>query len=98
MDNHHLSFEFFPPKTEEGKLKLAKVHAKLKSLNPEFFSVTYGAGGSTKTFTKDTVLDIQKKGSNAVPHVSVCADDTPSLFELLNEYKSAGISKIVALR
>ena len=61
MDNHHLSFEFFPPKTEEGKLKLAKVHAKLKSLNPEFFSVTYGAGGSTKNFTKDTVLDIQKK-------------------------------------
>ena len=75
MNNHHLSFEFFPPKTEEGKIKLANAHSKLSRLDPEFFSVTYGAGGSTKTFTKDTVLSIQAAGSNAVPHISVCADD-----------------------
>ena len=98
MNNHHLSFEFFPPKTEEGKIKLADVHSKLSRLNPEFFSVTYGAGGSTKAFTKDTVLNIQATGSNAVPHISVCADDKPSLLSLLKDYQVSGITKIVALR
>ena len=98
MDNHHLSFEFFPPKTKEGKIKLAEAHEKLNKLNPEFFSVTYGAGGSNKSSTKDIVIDIQNKSSNAVPHLSICANDKPSLFDLLNEYKNAGIKKIVALR
>lgn len=98
MNNHHLSFEFFPPKTPEGKEKLIHVHRKLSRLQPEFFSVTYGAGGSTKEFTRDFVLAIQAAGSSAVPHLSVCADEKSSLLTLLHEYKDAGIKKIVALR
>ena len=98
MNNHHLSFEFFPPKTPEGKEKLIHVHRKLSRLQPEFFSVTYGAGGSTKEFTRDFVLAIQAAGSSAVPHLSVCADEKSSLLTLLHEYKEAGIKKIVTLR
>ena len=98
MNNRHLSFEFFPPKTPEGKEKLIHVHRKLSGLEPEFFSVTYGAGGSTKEFTRDFVLAIQAAGSSAVPHLSVCADEKSSLLALLHEYKDAGIKKIVALR
>mgnify|MGYP000032258775 CR=1 FL=1 len=98
MNNHHISFEFFPPKTSEGKGKLLDVHRKLSKLQPEFFSVTYGAGGSTKELTRDFVLEIEATGSIAVPHLSVCENDKSQLLQLLHDYKEAGIKKIVALR
>jgi methylenetetrahydrofolate reductase (NADPH) len=64
------SFEFYPPKTEEGAVNLEKVHQELAQLNPDFFSVTFGAGGSTRDKTYDTVVKIQKNGVSAAPHLS----------------------------
>jgi len=67
------SFEFYPPKTEEGAASLQVVHSKLAKLNPDFFSVTFGAGGSTRDKTFTTVVDIQSKGISAAPHLSCVA-------------------------
>lgn len=93
-----LSFEFFPPKTEEGKTKLDNVRNELAKLNPEFFSVTYGAGGSTRDNTKAIVTDFNKKGVAVAPHLSFGGDDEATMISLLNEYKTAGVDRIVALR
>lgn len=98
MTNHHLSFEFFPPKTPEGREKLRKTHHQLAKFQPEFFSVTYGAGGSTREFTRDIVLEIQGAGSSATPHLSIGGDSRESVLELLQSYKDAGINRIVSLR
>lgn len=98
MTDRHLSFEFFPPKTVEGRDKLRAVHGKLARFQPEFFSVTYGAGGSTRDFTRDIVLEIQQSGSNATPHLSFGGDSEESVCALLQNYKEAGIERIVALR
>lgn len=98
MTNHHLSFEFFPPKTSQGLDKLRGTHLALAKFNPEFFSVTYGAGGSTRDFTRDIVLEIQSAGSCAAPHLSFGGDSSDSVLELLQSYKDQGISRIVALR
>lgn len=98
MTDRHLSFEFFPPKTDEGREKLRTTHQKLARFNPEFFSVTYGAGGSTREFTRDIVLEIQQSGSSATPHLSFGGDSAESVLSLLQGYKEAGISRIVALR
>jgi methylenetetrahydrofolate reductase (NADH) len=98
MTNHHLSFEFFPPKTPEGREKLRKTHSQLSKFQPEFFSVTYGAGGSTREFTRDIVLEIQNAGSSASPHLSIGGDSHESVLELLQSYKDAGINRIVSLR
>ncbi len=98
MTNHHLSFEFFPPKTPEGREKLRNTHSQLAKFNPEFFSVTYGAGGSTREFTRDIVLEIQAAGSSASPHLSIGGDGKESVLELLQSYKDAGINRIVTLR
>ncbi len=65
-----VSFEFFPPRTEEGALKLNETVKTLSIFSPEFFSVTFGAGGSTKIKTLETVLDIKSSGNKAVPHIS----------------------------
>ena len=65
-----LSFEFYPPQTKEGVIKLKQTAKVLNKYNPEFFSVTFGAGGSTKERTLDTVLEISKLGFNATPHIS----------------------------
>ena len=64
------SFEFFPPKTAEGIEKLRDARAQLAKFEPEFFSVTFGAGGSTRDRTMDTVLEIQREGYGAAPHIS----------------------------
>ena len=64
------SFEFFPPRTEEGSQNLLQTIKKLNKFDPEFFSVTFGAGGSTKEKTLETVMDIRKTGAVAVPHIS----------------------------
>jgi methylenetetrahydrofolate reductase (NADPH) len=98
MTDHHLSFEFFPPKTPEGREKLKDTHHQLAKFQPEFFSVTYGAGGSTREFTRDIVLEIQDAGSSASPHLSIGGDSRESVIALLQSYKDAGINRIVSLR
>jgi len=92
------SFEFYPPKTEEGVKKLEVVHRQLAELHPDFYSVTFGAGGSTRDKTFDTVVKIQNKGISAAPHLSCVASTKENIREILRAYKENGISKIVALR
>ncbi len=93
-----LSFEFFPAKTKAGKIKLEGVRDELAQLNPEFFSVTYGAGGSTRDNTKSIVTEFNSKGIPVAPHLSFGGDDEATMLALLQEYKDAGINRIVALR
>lgn len=92
------SIEFFPPRTEVGEDKLKLVHSKLAELHPDFFSVTYGAGGSTREGTKKIVAQFQALGSNLAPHLSFGGTGESEIRELLNEYKAAGIRRLVALR
>jgi len=92
------SFEFYPPKTEEGAANLQNVQSKLAQLNPDFFSVTFGAGGSTRDLTFDTVVDIQAKGIAAAPHLSCVASTKGNIRAILKDYQDNGIAKIVALR
>jgi len=92
------SFEFYPPKTEEGAASLQVVHSQLAQLNPDFFSVTFGAGGSTRDLTFDTVIEIQAKGIAAAPHLSCVASTKANIREILSSYQAHGVSKIVALR
>ena len=92
------SFEFYPPKTEEGAANLQSVQSKLAKLNPDFFSVTFGAGGSTRDKTFDTVINIQAKGIAAAPHLSCVASTKDNIRNILKDYQGNGIAKIVALR
>lgn len=93
------SFEFFPPKTEAGVEKLNAVQQTLAEKKPSFFSVTYGAGGSTRDRTFDTVMNVKAKtGIDAAPHLSCVGDTKVQLAELLNQYQSNGIDRIVTLR
>ncbi len=97
--NIQVSFEFFPAKTEEGGEKLIRTAQKLSEVSPEFFSVTYGAGGSTRDRTKGTVSQIiNSTGIATAPHLSCVGDTKESLRELLNSYREEGINRIVALR
>ena len=98
MRNGDFSFEFFPPKTDEGMQKLRATKAQLEQLKPRFFSVTYGAGGSTRDRTLDTVLEIQRDGFEAAPHLSCIGSTREGLRETLKLYKDNGIRHIVALR
>lgn len=98
MNNKQISFEFFPPKTPEGRKKLHETHRQLTKFQPEFFSVTYGAGGSTREFTRDIVFDIQNAGSCATPHLSIGGDSKDAVLELLQSYQNNGIKRLVALR
>ncbi|WP_461482285.1 methylenetetrahydrofolate reductase [NAD(P)H] [Porticoccus sp.] len=98
MTDRHLSFEFFPPKTPEGRDKLRATQRQLARFQPEFFSVTYGAGGSTREHTRDIVLEIQQSGSCATPHLSFGGDSKESVLALLQGYKDEGLKRIVALR
>ncbi len=92
------SFEFFPPNTPEGREKLRMTTRQLAQLGPKFFSVTYGAGGSTRDRTLETVLDIQQAGYAAAPHVSCIASTRESIRETLGRYRDNGIRHLVALR
>lgn len=92
------SFEFYPPKTEEGEANLQIVHSQLAKLNPDFFSVTFGAGGSTRDKTFATVIDIQAKGIAAAPHLSCVASTKANIRAILKDYQEHGITNIVALR
>ncbi len=96
--NLTLSFEFFPPKTPEGVEKLRATREKLAALKPKFFSVTFGAGGSTRDRTLETVLGIQQSGSEAAPHLSCIGSTRENIREILNTYKASGIRHMVALR
>ncbi len=92
------SFEFFPPKTPEGMEKLRATREKLAVLKPKFFSVTFGAGGSTRDRTLDTVLEIQQQGYEAAPHLSCIGATRDDIRAILKTYKENGIRRIVALR
>jgi methylenetetrahydrofolate reductase (NADPH) len=93
-----ISFEFFPPKSAEAETKLAKVRDRLDAARPEFYSVTYGAGGSTRDRTLETVLAIREEGRNVAPHLSMGSDDNGTVRALLDRYRNAGVDRIVALR
>ncbi len=93
-----ISIEFFPPQTPEGIAKLRATRAELAKLKPEFFSVTYGAGGSTRERTFAVVKEIAAEGFDAAPHLSCIGSTRESIREILTEYKEAGIRRIVALR
>jgi len=92
------SFEFFPPQTPEGAQKLRATRKQLAQLKPAFFSVTFGAGGSTRDRTMDAVLEIQAEGQQGAPHVSCIASTKSSVREMLQRYRQAGIGRVVALR
>lgn len=98
MENKCFSFEFSAPKSREETDKIIKVHDRLQEFNPAFYSVTYGAGGSTRDGTKQAVLDLSQRGSEIAPHLSFGSDSAEKVESLLNEYKQAGIKRIVALR
>lgn len=96
MEN--FSIEFFPPKTPQGVEKLRITRAQLAQLQPKYFSVTFGAGGSTQKGTLDTVLEIRREGYDAAPHLSCLGSSRESLRAILAEYKMHGIKRLVALR
>ena len=98
MHKTELSIEFFPPQTAEGSEKLRAVQAKLAELKPTFFSVTYGAGGSTRERTFATVKEIAASGCEAAPHLSCIGSTRDGIRDILQEYADAGIRRIVALR
>ena len=97
-----LSCEFFPPKTEKGIANLRNVRQQLAPLKSEFYSVTFGAGGSTQDNTFDAIIDIQNDsaatGIDAAPHLSCIGSSVDSIRTLINDYKSHGIDRLVALR
>lgn len=98
MTQQNFSIEFFPPKTPTGIKKLRATCAQLGELNPRYFSVTFGAGGSTQNGTLDIALDIRRAGYDAAPHLSCLGSSCDSLRAILKEYQSHGIKRIVALR
>jgi len=94
-----MSCEFFPPKTDEGAAKLRATWQALKAVDPAYFSVTYGAGGSTQERSFSTVSEIQRdSGVPAAPHLSCIGSTREQIRAILNDYKSQGIRRIVALR
>jgi len=93
-----ISIEFFPPQTPEGVDKLHTVRTELAPLKPSFFSVTFGAGGSTRERTFSVVKEIAAEGYDAAPHLSCIGSTRASIRDILAEYKAAGIRRIVALR
>jgi methylenetetrahydrofolate reductase (NADPH) len=97
-DTPNFSIEFFPPKTPEGADKLRAARGKLAELQPKYFSVTFGAGGSTQQGTLDTVLEIMQEGHAAAPHLSCVGGTRESIRAILANYKSHGIKRLVALR
>ncbi|GAB1231895.1 methylenetetrahydrofolate reductase [NAD(P)H] [Ferrigenium sp. UT4] len=98
MANTPISFEFFPPQTPEGSDKLTDVRKRLAVLKPEFFSCTFGAGGTTQDRTLDTIKLIHAEGHQAAPHLSCVGSTRENIRALLFTYKEMGIRRIVALR
>jgi len=98
METANFSIEFYPPKTPEGAEKLRIARGKLALLNPKYFSVTFGAGGTTQQGTLDTVLEIQSEGHDAAPHLSCVGGTRASVRAILQEFQQKGIKRVVALR
>jgi methylenetetrahydrofolate reductase (NADPH) len=98
MTPHNFSIEFFPPKTPEGTEKLRVTRAKLAELQPKYFSVTFGAGGTTQQGTLDTVIEIRKEGFDAAPHLSCVGGTRESIRGILQQYQAQDIRRLVALR
>ena len=99
MTKPAFSFEFFPAKTEQGHEKLLSTYDELNKLSPAYFSVTYGAGGSTRSRTLDIVQALCARGDTDIaPHMSCIGDDKVQIAELLDLYKGLGIKRLVALR
>lgn len=98
MTDRYYSFEFFPPKTAEGAEKLRNTRAQLAPLQPKYISVTFGAGGTTQQGTLDAVLEIQREGIEAAPHLSCVGSSRDSIRDILKTYRDGGIRHIVALR
>jgi len=98
MSDRIFSIEFFPPKTPEGVERLRQTRRQLAQLKPRFFSVTFGAGGSTRDRTLETVLEIQAEGLEAAPHLSCIGSTRESIRQILETYRAHGIRHIVALR
>jgi methylenetetrahydrofolate reductase (NADPH) len=92
------SFEFFPPKTADGKARLRDTWKQLGQLGPKFFSVTFGAGGSTREGTLETVLEIRAAGYEAAPHISCVVSSRADIKTQLERYRAQGIRHVVALR
>ena len=93
-----VSFEFFPPNTPVGSEKLKTVVAELAQAKPEYFSVTYGAGGSTREKTLATVCDIAALGHQAAPHISCIGSTKQGIADILTTYRAQKIRRLVALR
>lgn len=98
METPNFSIEFFPPKTEEGAEKLRVVRQKLADLRPTYFSVTFGAGGTTQQGTLETVLEIKSAGFEAAPHLSCIGGTKESLRAILQQFRDNDIRRVVALR
>ncbi|MDN4037932.1 methylenetetrahydrofolate reductase [NAD(P)H] [Massilia sp. YIM B02443] len=98
METPDFSIEFFPPKTPEGAEKLRLARTKLAELGPKYFSVTFGAGGSTQQGTLQTVREIMAEGHQAAPHLSCIGATRDSIREVLQQFKDSGIRRLVALR
>lgn len=93
------SFEFFPVKTDDGQAKLLSTFDNLNTLNPKYFSITYGAGGSTRERTLGIVEALIKRGETPIaPHMSCIGDTKAQIGELLDFYKVLGVNRVVALR
>ncbi len=96
--NTEISFEFFPPQTTEGVAKLRAARARLAQIGPTFFSVTYGAGGSTRDRTFDIIMEIAAEGHTAAPHLSCIGSTREGIRAILHSYRDHGIRRLVALR
>ncbi len=94
----NISFEFFPPRTTIAKTKFSKTHKTLANIKPEYYSVTFGAGGSTTDFTISAIDEINQSSVEAVPHISCIGSKKDDILALLFKYKKMGIKKIVAIR
>ena len=98
MTDRSFSFELFPPQTPEGLEKLRVTRSQLTQLKPEFFSVTFGAGGSTRERTHGVVMELKQEGHDVAPHLSCVGATRQTTTEILDAYRAAGIRRLVALR
>ncbi|MDR0934516.1 MAG: methylenetetrahydrofolate reductase [NAD(P)H] [Burkholderiaceae bacterium] len=98
MSSHHFSIEFFPPKTPEAFERLRETRARLYRLSPEYFSVTLGAGGTTREGTQDVAVEIHQEGRQSAPHITCIGTSRATIRERIMAYKSLGIKRLVALR
>ncbi len=98
MSQPQISYEFFPPQTEAGRTRLIETAEALAATDPAYFSVTYGAGGSTRTRTYETVVKLMENGMTTAPHLSWGDDSESTLLSLIEKYRELGVTDMVALR